>query len=605
MTRFVAVAWSHFDKTTEHVGVALSDEISASKKLNCVYLGRNLRVLRASGTVSDRIIPISGRGVILGQLFLSACSDGQSGVPASWSEDASDSLVASGGSNLIKGYWGNYVAIWRDQNCVRILRDPSGAVGCCYQRAGKIHLLFSHLEDVCSLDSALRGARFNWSFIRQRCVLGRTHTRSTGILNVSEILPGERLTLSELAVTTDKVWSVLQFASDEFRAPPDKAEAALRSVVTSCVGAWANSLPKLLHMLSGGLDSSLVLACLRMHRAAETICTLTYYSKGSDTDERSYARIMASSVGCGLDEVLRDDRLRLDTLLSMRPTESPLDYLYSLTGRLIEPQAAAAHGCQVITTGAGGDQLFGMNYGMAAQDFARRQGFSKEFFRIAWHTARATRSTLWQVVWRAVKDRRLKRPVYTQPWTGGNSSLLHEDVVKDVESYPCNDDMEFAPELWRHLSEGKYRHAYELRFHPQPYNSLAGRDHPLTITPLYSQPIMECVLGIPTHRLVDHGWDRIMIRRGFEHEMPDAIVRRSAKGGVEEHSSAILARNLPFVRELLLDGQLAQEGVLNRSALERFFDKDQSISWNPTDIHAYVACECWLSVCGGQLLLSD
>jgi asparagine synthase (glutamine-hydrolysing) len=53
----------------------------------------------------------------------------------------------------------------------------------------------------------------------------------------------------------------------------------------------------------------------------------------------------------------------------------------------------------------------------------------------------------------------------------------------------------------------------------------------------------------------------------FETELPDEIITRRAKGNFEEHIRQILGHNRAFVRELLTDGELVGQGLLDRQRL--------------------------------------
>ena len=73
-------------------------------------------------------------------------------------------------------------------------------------------------------------------------------------------------------------------------------------------------------------------------------------------------------------------------------------------------------------------------------------------------------------------------------------------------------------------------------------------------------------------------------------------MRRFAKGRADQHFRDVLDANLPFVRELLLDGVLVQKGFLNRANLEQYLTRERS----PADfqyneiLQEHVCTEAWL-----------
>ncbi len=116
-----------------------------------------------------------------------------------------------------------------------------------------------------------------------------------------------------------------------------------------------------------------------------------------------------------------------------------------------------------------------------------------------------------------------------------------------------------------HAPDGKRYQAYQLLFPADFYNPLGSEDDPEHVSPLFSQPLLELVMRLPTWVLTGGGWDRALARRAFQHEVPRQIVTRRTKGGQEEHAKAILLRNFGFVRNLMVDGYLVREGLLDRA----------------------------------------
>jgi asparagine synthase (glutamine-hydrolysing) len=62
--------------------------------------------------------------------------------------------------------------------------------------------------------------------------------------------------------------------------------------------------------------------------------------------------------------------------------------------------------------------------------------------------------------------------------------------------------------------------------------------------------------------------DRALTRYAFAADIPTAIVQRRDKGGAEALAAAILARNLSYVREMILGGIILQQGIFDRARVE-------------------------------------
>jgi asparagine synthase (glutamine-hydrolysing) len=115
--------------------------------------------------------------------------------------------------------------------------------------------------------------------------------------------------------------------------------------------------------------------------------------------------------------------------------------------------------------------------------------------------------------------------------------------------------------------------------------------------PLLSQPLVELCLRIPTYVLIKNGMDRATARRAFAPDLPPEIIKRRNKGRIDQHLRDVMDANLNFVRDLLLNGRLVKEGLLNRRNLELYLTRERS----PADfqyseiLQEQLCVEAWLS----------
>jgi asparagine synthase (glutamine-hydrolysing) len=99
------------------------------------------------------------------------------------------------------------------------------------------------------------------------------------------------------------------------------------------------------------------------------------------------------------------------------------------------------------------------------------------------------------------------------------------------------------------------------------------------IHPLLSQPIVELALSIPVWRLLGGGRDRALARSAFTPWLPAMVAERQSKGALTSDYTKRVAASLPFLREHLVGGVLAEAGVLDAAAVDAALDPDQLI-WN-------------------------
>ena len=141
---------------------------------------------------------------------------------------------------------------------------------------------------------------------------------------------------------------------------------------------------------------------------------------------------------------------------------------------------------------------------------------------------------------------------------------------------------------------GKLWHIWQIATFPYD-DPFAQAGDPEMIHPMMSQPLVEFCLRIPTYVHLYQGWDRAIARRAFAKDLPLQIVRRTAKGGMEQYAKAVIKRNMPFARELLLDGALVKEKIVDRSKLEAALSQSPvRTSVRPSEIDRYLSTEIWL-----------
>ncbi|MGB6489679.1 MAG: asparagine synthase-related protein, partial [Steroidobacteraceae bacterium] len=235
--------------------------------------------------------PLGRNGVVIGTLFRSA---GGAGSPiSSLSAGEIDEIQTSRGQSLVRRHWGQYIALIEGSyGTWRIMRDPSGGFPCYYVRSHGVIFIFSHLND-CTSALPIK-LSLNYSHLHSFLHLQRFMPRDTGFNEIESVHAGEAVDFGERAVTRTFLWTPASFC----RSPAEhenieESTLSMRDAVTKCVQSWATCRRSILHELSGGLDSSIVLACLAGAPAAPRVACCTHVTDSSEGDERCYARLMA------------------------------------------------------------------------------------------------------------------------------------------------------------------------------------------------------------------------------------------------------------------------------------------------------------------------
>ena len=601
MYRYLALIWNPADERAQLAALSLAARLSGGSQWSPVLTGAGVTIFHADRRPgsSDACSLADSAGVVLGRIFTRDIENPESAARVVFDNVESAQLVATGGRRLFERYWGRYVAILRDTASgeVWVLRDPSGGFPCWLTSHDGVSIVCSDIDDC----HGLGGLSFtvNWNYIAGFVAHAGLQVRDTALNEVSEVQPGERLRFSSGSLQRSIEWQPLDIARNAPLESSGEAMALLRATTLGCVHTWAACYGGILHNLSGGLDSSIVLSCLKSAPSRPELICLNYFGSGPHEDERRYARAMAAHAGVELVEHELDPRaVRLEELLSLRRSPRPWFYLYEIEHGRLEGELAVRRGASSLFSGAGGDSVFFQARAeLAVTDYLFDHGFGAGLLHTAIDAARVSRKSIWPLLWQAVAAK-----VFEREWDPiAMSKPVSRTIVKSDVVAAAKRDKGFAhpwltPGATRGVPPGILWHVMSLSMPPAYYNSFSRGNYPERTMPLLSQPLVELCLRIPTYLLIKSGRDRALARGAFSQDMPAEINRRQVKGRADQHVRNILDANLEFVRELLLDGLLVKRGLLDRASLELYLTRDRS----PADfqyseiLQEHVCTEAWL-----------
>lgn len=488
--------------------------------------------------------------------------------------------------DLTRRVWGAYVAVAQGGDTCSVMRDPSGRMPCFSTVFRGWRLFAAELDDLRTVGWQSTG--IDWAALGDLLQEPRIRDGRTTLEGVTELLPGEAMNAAgERAL----IWSPVAFARDQIECV-DEGRAALRETILGAVSAWAATSSRILHLLSGGLDSSIVLACLAEADFADRVTCLHFTrGPGSELDESRYARLAAMRAGVDLCERTFDPRaLDLSRVVELTDAPRPLGYTYSIENDDFEMEAAEAWSADACFSAAGGDGLF---YQLQAKvycaDYLRRRGFSAGLVRVAYDSARLIRSSVWSTLYAGWKF----ADGSFDPASSARNVYLAEDVGRSASSW-------FNRHPWgrdaRKLASGKKLHLWALLDSLNFTYDYRRAQIAQTILPLVSQPVIETVLRIPSYNLCSGGTDRTLVRAAFADILPEEIVHRSGKGAMDGYYAEVCAANAPLIRDRLLGGVLSSTGLLNRERIERDMPRaGEPVDGAETYLLKLFAAEAWAS----------
>ena len=596
MFRYLAFVWHDEDAAARETARRLIDRHSSHlPEWHTALSRKGLFVGYAGARVgcSEPYRLAGGAGVVLGKLFERSLNSPSTSAPLSLDESRARPILESGGRYLIDRYWGRYVAFLQDADgTTRVLRDPSAGLPCLTIRFGGVRLFFSAMRDIEHLD--LGSFDVNWEHLAAWVCMMKGPTHATALRGVSQVLGGECLELHDDQSISTFYWNPLQIARTDIVDDPAEAARALRGAVIDAVRAWASCYTGITLALSGGLDSSIVYAALRESPAKAKLTCFHHHPVGPDLDERHFARLVADSGGSQLIERPRIPAVSLEPLLGVEASHSPSDYLYYLEHSRLDARFAAEHNATAVFSGWGGDQIFYQARAfLAAGDYLHFKGPRPELLKVAFHSAHIDRVSVWHVLREAFAAQ-----IQHHRWKPHHEirnfmTLIRPEVLDEVYG-----TLDYAHPLLRDsrgTPSGKLWHAFQILGPWEFYDPLGGEDDPELVSPLYSQPVLDLCLRIPVHVLTEGGWDRAIARRAFAGELPREVINRRNKGGIEQHVWSLVDHNRAFTRDLLLEGGLVEQGIVDRKRLTTALSgKPSKIQRGQVELLHFIAAEAWL-----------
>jgi asparagine synthase (glutamine-hydrolysing) len=607
MLRYIAFVWNGGDPASCDTAKTLARHYSRPKSGWCDTFNQpGLRILLAKSP-SDMAggIPLyGGAGMIVGRIFETRRSAfGFHCRPESLNEEVSKAVIKSGGRHLISSYWGSYVAFLRDSESgfKWVLKAPTGSLPCFRLRFREVDIFFSRMEDCLTLGLS---HSFNWSYISAHVVLGSLISRKTAMDGVFEVKYGECCAIQGQKLSTTLYWNPGELSRCN---PIDELETAaclVHETAQACAQTLAMVYPTGSLLLSGGLDSTIVAACLRH---APSIACVNCYTDGSDSDERHFARLAAERAGLPLIELQRPSDVSLAHALNANRTAIIYDFTLRLEFALTIDLLNRVRNVTAIFTGNGGDEIFqraSASLAPTALDFLRLKGLRPQMAKIMLSDALLNRSSIWKIAAQMATRLLADADSLDRLYLAGSLShkykagLVNRDLIASLENNP-HVVHPWLPMLDR-IPPGKLYQimAFSGRGYDNPF---ANADSPEIVDPLLSQPLVEVCLRIPTYIHSSKGVSRAVARKAFVNVIPQEISERATKGGANEYHKRMLMSNIDFVRDILLNGVLVREKLLNRPQLE------DALSGKPTksaaytvDITALFSTELWIQLWGRQ-----
>ena len=255
----------------------------------------------------------------------------------------------------LRGKFG--IAVWdADRRRAVIARDRLGVKPLYYARVDDLVIFASELKSL--LASGLVQPELDYEAIDAYLTLGFFPAPATPLSGVFKLPPGHRLIVDESGVLVEEYWAYPHPDSSGPRLRPEEYQEQLLALLDESVRLRLMSDVPLGAMLSGGLDSSLIVALMARHMREPVKTFSVGFVEDGAGNELADAREVSRVFGTDHHELelsFSEQTVDLEDLVWY--LDEPLADLSSL-GFLALSQLAAQH-VTVALSGQGADELLG------------------------------------------------------------------------------------------------------------------------------------------------------------------------------------------------------------------------------------------------------
>lgn len=554
MTRFAATWWDPTHADAGRRARSLEAGILASQVNARFIIRRPGWTVMTWGDAVGMARLVGGDGVIVGRIF---DTQGLGGIDAL----ACRSLVQPSDFRAIctllaERCWGAYVLLWADpaNQAAVAFRDPLGALDCVSWEDDGLRVITSDARTCVQAQRSLV-VGIDWDAVGHGLTDPTTMIDSSLLTGMVSIAAGEAVEFQQRSARRTSFWNAAAFAKRP--SGPALPASAIRDTVRECIAHWRTDGAGLACEISGGLDSAIVAATLA--ECQSVIAGYHYFTRDAVGDERYYARSVAHHIDVALVETpmpvrtLSDGDLQ-DLPVGNRPAIGAVSLFHD---RDLVARAREA-GATMLFTGQGGDAVF---FQHAAIEIAGDcQGTWRQQVSQLAALSQWTGHSFWSaLIMRLVRIRSQNRLVAP--------SFLVRTPKRTTRSPAWVGDI-------TDLSPAKRLHVEALFRSRLSFGTSWSSEAMDVVHPLLSQPIIETALALPVMALTEEFRDRGLARRAFAPDLPATLVNRYGKGALTPYFGQCLARSLPFLREFLLDGLLAEHDVVARDRLDAALDVD-------------------------------
>lgn len=462
------------------------------------------------------------------------------------------------GERLTAHVTGDFAVVIHDLDQRRVLmaHDELGLMPLSYTDSGQMLVVGTQLESIVAITGV---GELDDLYIYDHLTEGWHLGEHTPYAEVKRLVPGQNVLWQNGKITRCRVWTLDRVLPLSYRDPRDYEEQ-LRSLTAAAVGAALPSEGACWCELSGGLDSSSVLAFAAASGRDDVAAFSYIFSRTQSADEQTWISAVLAKYPVPWHSLDWD----LYPPFSGPPAEfygEPIRASLQEASEKRYAEMRAEHGVAAVLTGTGGDATF--------------LGDSPKPYYLADLLRTVQLGRLWRELkrWSAASEE--GRPVghfLTQsairPWWRHRG---HEPVRSDSVALSYLDER-FARQF---SGRGKSAadvpaaesvadcYVQELVLRCAHWISLGHQRLSDDFRhPLMHRPLIAFMQSVPWSEKLHPACDRLLQRRAFEGMLPEKTLRRGNKPGPDELYYTSLDRSPEWIKRLTDRPRVAERGYV-------------------------------------------
>jgi asparagine synthase (glutamine-hydrolysing) len=499
---------------------------------------------------------------------------------------------------FLRGMFG--IAVWDAQErTLFVARDRLGIKPLYYTEVDGSWLFGSEIKSLLQYPS-LR-ADVDFGALLEYVSLKYTAAPRTLFRGIKSLLPGHYVLIRDGQVSTHCYWDVSYAKPSEQKTPEEYADA-LEEVLTESVRLRLRSDVPFGAFLSGGVDSSLIVA-LMSKQMQEPVKTFTVgFEEAEGQDELPYAKLVADRFGCEHHTL----KIRAEHFLDLADKvlwhlDQPIADQATVATYMVS--SLARQHVKMVLTGEGGDELFA--------GYARYRGeqYSKWFQHLPNWFGRQLRNGVQRLP--GLRRARIALGALTIHDEASRYAnwfpMFTEDAQVELLQSPIADGRGQATALFRSmLGRTDARHPLDRMLYCDTKawlpDYLLIRGDKLTMAnslearvPLLDHRLVEFAATVPPELKLHRNTGKWLLKQVAKRHLPIEIIERRKQGFPIPIERWLRAEARPLMRDLLATETLERRGYFHAPYVQKLMQQHEAgFADHSTQLWGLMSLEMWL-----------